>query len=207
MKTVLISWGTWAMGMYSALHLARIGYTVIVLWRNPEKLRKFSGIKNIIPVEFDFSDKKKITEFSQEKLSVDIVLNFIGWTLYWEDYIGLNELTVDKMNEIFQLNVVYPFTLIKTIHNKMRKNGYIINIWSISYQHDLDNIFYSSSKAYLDKLTIFLSKDPTLIEKNIRTYIVHPGDLTQHEKSEKIFQAILAIINWQASDDARIIVH
>lgn len=206
MKTIIISWWTWKMWLYCAIKLAKEWNKVIVIWRNDIKLKKIWEFDNIIPIKLDFNNINDLNNVLNKIEKIDYIINFIWWTIYSNDYVSIENLETEKMNQIFLLNVSFWFNIINKLYNKINLNWKIINIWSISYKYNLDNIFYNCSKLYLDKLTIFLSKEKYFKDKKIKSHIIHPWDFIESEKASKIYKEINNIIE-NKTKKTRIIVN
>ena len=130
----------------------------------------------IKPIYFDLADKDQmksaVKTIMSEKKSVDILVNNAGIT-----YNALFQMsTLDKINEVFDVNFISPFLFTQYIVKLMLKNksGSIINISSsAALDGNSGRAVYGASKAALLCATKSLAAE--LGDQGIRANIIAPG--------------------------------
>lgn len=142
------------------------------------KLLNLSSIYQveIKPVYFDLADKDQmkiaIKSIMSEKKNVDILVNNAGIT-----YNALFQMsTVDKINEVFDVNFISPFLFTQYVVKLMLKNksGSIINISSsAALDGNSGRAVYGASKAALLCATKSLAAE--LGDQGIRANVIAPG--------------------------------
>ena len=128
--------------------------------------------KNIEVIKLDLLNKKDLEKI--KKIDIDILISNAAIS-----YGGsISEIELEKVREIFEINVFKNFELVQIVLEKMiKKNqGKIIMISSLAALMPMKFIGpYSASKASINKLTIALKKELKLINKNIHISIIEPG--------------------------------
>jgi len=150
-----------------------VDFTEYVEWVIAE-----TGVK-IIPVYFDLEDTEQIKEgvktIRSTKESIDILVNNAGVI-----HTSLFQMTsIDKMREIFELNLFSQMLLTQQISKIMmrQKSGSIINLSSsAAIEANEGRTAYATSKSALITSTQVLSKE--LAVCGIRVNAIAPG-LTQ----------------------------
>ncbi len=150
-----------------------VDFTEYVEWVVAE-----TGVK-IIPVYFDLEDTEQIKEgvktIRSTKESIDILVNNAGVM-----HTSLFQMTsIDKMREIFELNLFSQMLLTQQISKIMmrQKSGNIINLSSsAAIEANEGRTAYAASKSALITSTQVLSKE--LAVCGIRVNAIAPG-LTQ----------------------------
>ena len=130
----------------------------------------------IKPIYFDLSDKDQmkiaVKTIMSEKISVDILVNNAGIT-----YNALFQMsTIDKIQEVFDVNFISPFLFTQYIVKLMLKNksGSIINISSsAALDGNSGRAVYGASKAALLCATKSLAAE--LGDQGIRANVIAPG--------------------------------
>ena len=140
-------------------------YFVIACFNNKsDKLEALSKEKDypIIIEKVDINNYKETSDFInkiyQNFKKIDVLVNSAGIP-----HGGLLSLTkIDEIKRIFETNFFAQINLIQLVSRIMRKNknGYIVNISSISsFQNHPGNIAYGSSKAALNYATKILARE------------------------------------------------
>jgi 3-oxoacyl-[acyl-carrier protein] reductase len=150
-----------------------VDFTEYVEWVVAE-----TGVK-IIPVYFDLEDTEQIKEgvktIRSTKESIDILVNNAGVM-----HTSLFQMTsIDKMREIFELNLFSQMLLTQQISKIMmrQKSGSIINLSSsAAIEANEGRTAYATSKSALITSTQVLSKELAIC--GIRVNAIAPG-LTQ----------------------------
>lgn len=139
---------------------------------------------------------QKLTEFV-EKNNINILINNAGEYVYGK----IEEMTPEKIYEIFSVNLIAPTHLCSAVTQNMKQQkwGRIINIGSISgVMGEAYASVYSASKAGLIGLTKSLALE--LAEFNITVNTINPGwvetemGLKSIEESEFSLSETLEII-------------
>jgi 3-oxoacyl-[acyl-carrier protein] reductase len=157
--------------------------------------RELSTSNNIriVPVCFDLSDKNSMKEavkkIAGEKLPVDILVNNAGIT-----YNALFQMSsVEKMQEIFDVNFFAPILFTQYIIKLMLRNkcGSIVNIASLAgIDGNKGHSIYGASKAALICATKAMAAE--LGEFGIRANAIAPGitrtDMLNSSMTEEIIQ-------------------
>lgn len=126
--------------------------------------------------EIDFN----VTMSTIEPLDV-LVLN-IGIT----DRTPFGKITIDNWQKVFDANLTVPFFLVQSLKNKMKSNGKIIFISSISgCTTDSTSIAYGVSKGAIHVLVPYLAKEFT--DKKVTVNAIAPGyiDTSWHKDKSK----------------------
>jgi len=140
-------------------------YFVIACFNNKsDELKGLSKEKDypLIIKKVDINNYKETSDFIskiyQNFKKIDVLVNSAGIP-----HGGLLSLTkIDEIKKIFETNFFSQIHLIQLVSRVMRKNknGYIVNISSASsFQNELGNIAYGSSKAALNYATKILAKE------------------------------------------------
>lgn len=191
MKTVLITGGTSGVGFATAKALLKLGHTVVLLARNPEKVEKsLAVLKKINPgcnvdsVIGDLSDlttiKKAAKEFQSKYNQLDVLINNAGGIF------GQYELTSDGFEWAFQVNHLGHYYLTNLLKKELLKSDdpRVISLSSEAHKmgkFDIENLngekkFSGWGQYGATKLmNILFTKGVVKNFKNINAYAVHPG--------------------------------
>ena len=191
-KIALITGTTSGIGSVITKHLIKSGYSVIALGRSPEKLNSLvDSLQSINPnvkvngIICDLSSfestRKACKEIKESYHSIDLlVLNAGLWNFKFIE-------TEDKIEEIFQVNLLSQVFLFNELFELIPKNGESKVIFTSSGLHQGTVNFkdiefranftgfkaYRQSKLGLILLTRWLAKQPS--NSGICFYCVHPG--------------------------------
>lgn len=175
---VLVTGGSRGIGKATALMLAQEGARVAITGRDQKPLEEAAGEIPLLPFRMDVSDpddvdrtfKKVMEKFGK----LDVLINNAGTGIHQE----LEELSIDKMKEIFAVNV-YGATMMAqkaTVIFKKQKYGNIINIGSTAGVRGYPGgSSYVASKFALRGLTDCWKKE--LRKFNIRVFLVNPSEV------------------------------
>jgi len=151
-------------------------YNVIALGRNHEKLIALEQkVKQKYPDSRLFTHCHNFFNFNEEENaqifdaydSINVLINNAGMMLNK----AFSEISADEWKEVYQVNLISPALLIKSLISKMGKQqkSHIVNISSMGgYQGSVKFpglSAYASSKAALTNLTELLATE--FVEKNI----------------------------------------
>ncbi|WP_157351561.1 SDR family NAD(P)-dependent oxidoreductase [Aliarcobacter butzleri] len=166
-KNILISGVTSGMGLVFYELLDKNKYNIYPLLRKKSNKNLDFYYENMI--EVDFSKPQDIEEiFSKINIKFDAFINFAGIlpgkSIFEQDYNGLKEL--------FDINVLSPMLIIKSIQLKLNKNAVIVLLGSISAQKGSYDDPYSASKGAIHSLVKSVSLK---FAPNIRVVGIAPG--------------------------------
>ena len=177
----LITGASSGIGAVYADRLSRIGYDLILVARNAnklkniaEKIRNTSG-KNVEVVIADLSNKSdllKVESLIKENSAINLLVNNAGFGAVTP----LLQSNIDQMEQMIEVNVTaltrLSYAAAPVFMN--RSNGTIINIASIvAIGPEILNGVYGATKAYVLALTQSLQHE--LGDKGLRIQAVLPG--------------------------------
>lgn len=180
-KVVIITGASSGMGEAAAKHLAKLGASVVLGARRPDKIEKLaSEIQakggKAIAVETDVTkldEVKKLVESAVEKFGrVDVILNNAGIM----PLSPMDRLNVAEWNAMIDVNIKGVLNGIAAVlpYMKEQKSGQIINTSSVAgHKVFTGSGVYSATKYAVRALTEGLRMD--VKPYNIRTTIVCPG--------------------------------
>jgi len=187
MQTALVTGASRGIGRATALQLAREGWFVLVHYHVSAakaeavlaELQRAGGSGQM--VQADLSDEHQIMALfaviDALPLRLGAVVNNAG-TLYQQTTV--EHLTVERINQVFALNVTAPFVICREAVKRMAKKyggegGAIVNVSSAASRLGApgEYVDYAASKGALDSLTIGLSKE--VASQGIRVNAVRPG--------------------------------
>ncbi len=192
-KTALITGATSGIGMATATKFAEAGFKLIITGRREARLKKLaeklSELSDVITLNFDVRDKKKVFEMLGNLPSayqnIDILINNAG------NAHGLDTIDQGDINDweaMLDINVKGLLYVSKAVMPGMvqRKNGHIINIGSIAGKEVYPNgNVYCASKHAVDAISKAMRIDLNI--HNIKVSEINPG-LVETEFSEVRFK-------------------
>jgi short-subunit dehydrogenase len=148
-KVVLITGASSGLGLATALHLKKIGYSVFGTSRNPKKYTQSIPFE-LLPLEITETNSIKtcVAEVIKRKQRLDILINNAGVGITGP----MEEINADAIASNFATNCFGPLQMAQAVIPKMRdqSSGTIINITSIaSYMGLPFRGPYSASKSAL----------------------------------------------------------
>ncbi len=192
-KIIVITGATSGIGKAIALKMAKLGHKIIIVARNPEKIKKIlheishtTGNTNLRYYIADLSNLKQTTDIGRQIASenpiIDILINNAGM------FTANRELTSEGFEKTFATNYLSPFifthTLISSLCNSPESQ--ILNVSSSA--HFMGKIHwndfsikkkwfgfkaYGQSKLLLNLFTFELADK--MKDTNIRVNAIHPG--------------------------------
>jgi short-subunit dehydrogenase len=182
-KNVIIFGGTGDLGLKVLDFFFKSKYNIVYSSTSKKLIKKtqvkYSNYeKSLTGIICDFkeeNDIKNIINFSYDKFkSINVVVNCAGVF----QYDNLNNLSYEKIINIFKINSFSLISINKFLNKRIKKNDYakVISIGSSSsYIGSKNTIVYCSSKHALQG--IIKSLNQTIYKKNILNYSINPGTL------------------------------
>ena len=183
-KIAIITGSSQGLGAAIAIKLSEKGINVVINYSSNEKLAKETmeqciknGVEAIIE-KADVSkdeDCKKLVQTTIDKFGkIDILVNNAGTTKF-ADHSKLDQLSDEDFINIYKVNVIGPYQMIRAVEPHMKKNGFgsVVNISSIAGKTGIgSSIAYAASKGALNTMTLSLAKS---LGPEIRVNTVCPG--------------------------------
>ncbi|HTQ13505.1 MAG TPA: SDR family oxidoreductase [Rhizomicrobium sp.] len=183
-KVAIVTGSATGIGASSAIGLARRGARVVVNYSKSEKEANETaeaareGGGEAIVVQADVSkdaDCRKLAEAALDKWGrIDILVNNAGTTKF-AAHTDLDALSGEDWHNIYGVNVVGPFQMIRACIGPLRAHGdgAIVNVSSIAGVTGVgSSIAYAASKGALNTLTLSLAR---AFAPEIRVNSVCPG--------------------------------
>lgn len=182
-KIALITGGDSGIGRSVALHYAREGANVAIVYLNEDedavktrKLVEKEG-KECLLLHGDLKQEKfckQAVDQTIKKFSkLDILVNNAAMQFPKEE---VEEISSKQFRETFETNLYPYFYIVKTALRYLKKGGVIINTSSVTAYRGSEHLLdYSSTKGAIVSFTRSLSK--MLVKKEIRVNSVAPGPI------------------------------
>lgn len=182
-KRALITGGDSGIGRAVAVHFAREGADVAIVYLNEDKdaketlkLIEDEGRKGLI-IAGDIGDeafcKKAVKQVAKELGGLDILVNNAAEQ---HEQTDLKDISKDQLQRTFQTNIFSMFYITKAALEHMGEGSAIVNSTSVtSYRGSHHLMDYASTKGAITAFTRSLSQN--LAEKNIRVNAVAPGPI------------------------------
>jgi NAD(P)-dependent dehydrogenase (short-subunit alcohol dehydrogenase family) len=182
-KAALITGGDSGIGRAVAVHFAREGADVAILYLNEDKDAKDTKKmvekegRNCIILAGDVGDeefcKKAVKSAVNELGKLDILVNNAAEQHEQQD---LKDISKEQLQRTFQTNIFGMFYITKAALEHLKEGSCIINTTSItSYRGSHHLMDYASTKGAITAFTRSLSSN--LAEQNIRVNAVAPGPI------------------------------
>ena len=169
-KVAIITGSSAGLGASVAIGLAKKGVNVVINYsKSKEKAEEIEKICNEYEVEtlcvkgnvaFDKDCKHLVDETIKKFNKVDILVNNAGTTKF-ANHQKLDALTDEDFINIYRVNVVGPYQMIRAVepHMKKQKYGSVVNVSSIAGKTGIgSSIAYAASKGALNTMTLSLAK-------------------------------------------------
>lgn len=150
-KKAMVCGSTQGIGKASAVELASLGASVILVARNATDLKKVSselpgpGTHDFLVADFSRPEelKEKVNEYIRSKGSVDILVNNTGGPASGP----ITEARTEEFIQTFSNHLICNHILVQAVLEGMKKNGFgrIINIISTSVKQPLKNLGVSNT--------------------------------------------------------------
>ena len=182
-KVAVVSGGDSGIGRAVAVHLAREGADVAIIYHKEEEdalvtqqLVEEKGKKAVI-IAADVSSESDcifaIQMIMEEFDRLDILVNNAG---IQHPQISIENISEEQLEDTFRTNIFSQFFLVKAALPYMRRGGAIINTASVTAYHGNPTLLdYSSTKGAIVAFTRSLAL--SLVEKGIRVNAVAPGPI------------------------------
>ena len=183
-KVAIITGSSAGLGASVAIGLAKKGVNIVINYsKSKEKAEEIEKICNEYEVEtlcvkgnvaFDKDCKHIVDETIKKFNKVDILVNNAGTTKF-ANHQKLDALTDEDFINIYRVNVVGPYQMIRAVepHMKKQKYGSVVNVSSIAGKTGIgSSIAYAASKGALNTMTLSLAKS---LGPEIRVNTVCPG--------------------------------
>jgi NAD(P)-dependent dehydrogenase (short-subunit alcohol dehydrogenase family) len=174
-KFILITGASSGLGASTAIECSRAGAMVIITGRDQERLdATFNQLHGTghAKIICDFSINEDINELADVLPNLDGIALCAGIT----KTIPVKFISIEKIQEIFQVNLVSSMLLIQRLLKlkKINKSGSIVFISSISTAYaDKGNAIYAASKGALNSFSKVLALE--LSSRNITSNCIQPG--------------------------------
>jgi NAD(P)-dependent dehydrogenase (short-subunit alcohol dehydrogenase family) len=182
-KVALITGGDSGIGRAVAVHFAREGADIAIVYLNED--RDAEETKNLIEQEGrkclllsgDIGDEKfcqkAVAQTIKELGKLDILVNNAAEQ---HEQTDLTDISKDQLQRTFQTNIFSMFYITKAALEHMKEGGAIVNSTSVTSYRGSDHLMdYASTKGAITAFTRSLSAN--LAEKKIRVNAVAPGPI------------------------------
>lgn len=144
MKTAVITGASDGIGKETARALAKAGWRVAVVGRNPEKTAQVARELGALPYAADFSSLQNVKTLSQRLLGdyaqIDLLINNAGGIFKRQPP------TADGFEITFQVNHLAPFLLTRLLLPRLREDKAAV-ITTSSVAHSLAGMFFDTDRA------------------------------------------------------------
>lgn len=182
-KTVIVTGSSSGVGAAACVEFAKRGWNVVINYSQNKKqayevseICKDLGVDTLV-CQANVSKEKDCSRLIAETIStlgrIDVLVNNAGTTKYC-DYNNLDGLTKNDFQDIYEVNVIGAYQMVKLAAPYLKKvNGSIVNISSVSAISGLgSSIAYAASKGALSTMTLGLAH---ALAPEIRVNGICPG--------------------------------
>ena len=173
---ILITGAASGIGYDTGIKLSKMGYSVFLGVETDKQLEvlreKLDDKSHIGTLKLDIKNKEDIDKI--KKMNIDILIANAALNLGG----SILEADMDKVRDVYEVNVFSNFELIKIVLNNMldKNKGKVIIISSMLSNVPIPFLgIYGSSKASVSMLGACLKKEIKLINKNVEVTIIEPG--------------------------------
>lgn len=174
----LITGASSGIGYNMAKYLNSMGYSLILVARDKEKLQKIqkelSGEVKIVVADLSNESKLKELYVLCKNDNIEILINNAGFGLFGE----FTETDLNKELEMIDVNIKAVHILTKLFLKDMKKRnkGYILNVSSAaSFQAGPLMATYYATKSYVTKLTLAIYEELRRDKSNVHISCLCPG--------------------------------
>ena len=174
----LITGATSGIGKEMAKYLDELGYDLIIVSKDKEKLTKvkkeFNRKVKAISLDLSVEDNcyKLYNEVKEE--NIDILINNAGFG----DFGEFSKTSLDKELNMINLNIKAYHILTKLFLNYFKKKDYgrILNVASMAgFMPGVYMATYYATKAYVVNLSLAISEELKLAKSNVKISVFCPG--------------------------------
>uniref|UniRef100_A0A0K0EEF9 Estradiol 17-beta-dehydrogenase 12 n=1 Tax=Strongyloides stercoralis TaxID=6248 RepID=A0A0K0EEF9_STRER len=173
-RWAIVTGSTDGIGKAYATELAKNGFNIVLISRNPTKLQdvkheieKVSQDIEIKTIAFDFTnpsleDYEKIIFNEVKSLEVGILVNNVGLSYEYPELLHKTEGGLKRITDISIVNTLPPTILTAGILPQMieRKSGVVVNVASFAGYYPIPMLaVYSATKKYVNHITEILQKE------------------------------------------------
>lgn len=178
-QTIVITGAAGGMGAQSCLYLAQLGWTVLAIDHNQQRLQALEEHENISTLCIDLTDEllvRKVLEQLEKLPTLWGLVNLAGISIGNR----IETLQLKDWQHAFDVNVTAAFKLIQALSPAMQANngGSIINVSSPVGFIGARKPSYSASKSALQGLTMSCARN--LGTDQIRVNLLIPGTTITH---------------------------
>jgi len=178
-KVWYVTGASQGLGLTLIKKLLESGYRVAATTRNAQKLKEAVGLidaERFLPLSVDLQNLDCIDQSIQQTLAtfgrIDVVVNNAGYGMTGT----VEEIAEQDIKKIFDVNVLAPINVVKTVLPVMRKqrSGYIINVGSVAgFVGAPGWSVYSATKAAIAAFSEVLALD--VKEFGIKVTVAEPS--------------------------------
>ena len=173
----LVTGGSSGIGRDMAIYLSKLGYDVILVSKDENKLKSVSkSIKGISYYVCDISSKEECIRLYNKVKSenIDLLINNAGFGKFGE----FNEISLEDELNMIDVNIKGVHILTKLFLNDFikRDSGYILNVASsAAFEPGPLMATYYSTKAYVLRLTTSIYEELRRKKSNVHVSVFCPG--------------------------------
>jgi len=174
----LVTGASSGMGREMAIYLSELGYDLILVARNKDKLLELQEkVKtNTKIVVADLKDDSKIKDLYVlcKNDNIDVLINNAGFGLFGE----FTETDINTEMEMIDVNIKAVHALTKLFLKDMKKrdSGYILNVSSAaSFSSGPLMATYYATKGYVTKLTLAIYEELRRDKSKVHISVLCPG--------------------------------
>ncbi|HEX6686168.1 MAG TPA: SDR family NAD(P)-dependent oxidoreductase [Candidatus Limnocylindrales bacterium] len=173
---IVITGGTSGIGAAAALEMARLGWRVTVVGRDPGRLSAFQGVPRTTALRCDLANLNDVRELAAklEGQRIDVLANNAGGVFHGS--------TVDGFDVTMQTNHISPFLLTLLLVPQLPEGARIVNTSSLVSAYGADPTppsrrFPSAWLAYATskKANILFAAEATRRWPHLYSFSFHPG--------------------------------
>lgn len=165
-KVAIITGGSSGIGKATAIHMAKLGYLVVLVARNKDRLIEVqeqivTQNGNAVYYTIDITNKEEVKSCIESVIEkyhrIDFLFNNAGVGL-----VGTSDISDEAIEQVLQINLKSAIFIAKyvAIHMKEQKFGYIINLSSLSGKVSSSNLgIYNASKFGISGFSEALAKE------------------------------------------------